>query len=183
MGASSDRLLVRSTFEFHKSVFLLFEKYNRPGLFFFRPMVFLLLYFRFLILIFYQTQRKLSGIVRTLSLPQKTALKTVAPEKIKVLRIISRMNIGGPAIHVKLLHEGLNRNRFDTKLVTGNARKIKKRKLAQITADVGTADAHPVGAYQGLAGAGIGGLVDIDPFEGLRFGNLNGTHLVYFARE
>jgi len=40
-------------------------------------------------------------------------------EKIKVLRIISRLNIGGPAIHAILLTEGLNRDKFESILVTG----------------------------------------------------------------
>jgi len=40
-------------------------------------------------------------------------------QTIKVLRVISRMNIGGPSIHVKLLQEGLDRNRFHSMLLTG----------------------------------------------------------------
>ncbi|RJQ27159.1 glycosyltransferase [Candidatus Parcubacteria bacterium] len=40
-------------------------------------------------------------------------------KKIKVLRIISRLNIGGPAIHAFLLTKGLNPDRFETILVTG----------------------------------------------------------------
>jgi len=39
--------------------------------------------------------------------------------KIKVLRIIARLNIGGPAIHTILLTAGLNNQRFETTLVTG----------------------------------------------------------------
>ncbi len=40
--------------------------------------------------------------------------------KIKVLRVITRLNIGGPAIHVSLLTTGLDPERFDSLLVTGN---------------------------------------------------------------
>ena len=40
--------------------------------------------------------------------------------KIKVLRIIARLNIGGPAIHVVLLTAGLNKERFDSSLVFGS---------------------------------------------------------------
>jgi len=40
--------------------------------------------------------------------------------KIKILRIITRMNIGGPAIHVNLLNNGLDSERFESKLVAGN---------------------------------------------------------------
>lgn len=39
--------------------------------------------------------------------------------KIKILRIIARLNIGGPAIHVILLTEGLNKDRFESPLVCG----------------------------------------------------------------
>jgi glycosyltransferase involved in cell wall biosynthesis len=41
-------------------------------------------------------------------------------EKIKILRIISRMNIGGPSIHVKNLTEGLDPSKYETKLITGS---------------------------------------------------------------
>jgi len=39
--------------------------------------------------------------------------------KIKILRIIARLNIGGPAIHTILLTAGLNNERFESLLVTG----------------------------------------------------------------
>ena len=39
--------------------------------------------------------------------------------KVKVLRIIARMNVGGPAIHVVNLTAGLDPSRFDSILVTG----------------------------------------------------------------
>ncbi|MBU2541437.1 MAG: glycosyltransferase family 4 protein [Candidatus Omnitrophica bacterium] len=40
-------------------------------------------------------------------------------KKIKVLRIIARLNIGGPARHTILLTEGLNNDKFDSVLVSG----------------------------------------------------------------
>ena len=40
-------------------------------------------------------------------------------EKIKVVRIIDRMNIGGPAIHCSLLTSRLNSEEFSTILITG----------------------------------------------------------------
>lgn len=46
-------------------------------------------------------------------------------KKIKVLRIIARLNIGGPAMHTILLTEGLDKNRFQTLLVTGLAEKAE----------------------------------------------------------
>jgi glycosyltransferase involved in cell wall biosynthesis len=39
--------------------------------------------------------------------------------KIKVIRVIARLNIGGPAIHTVLLTKGLDPQRFETLLVTG----------------------------------------------------------------
>jgi len=39
--------------------------------------------------------------------------------KIKVLRIIARLNIGGPARHVAVLNEGLEKKRFDSSLIYG----------------------------------------------------------------
>ncbi len=38
---------------------------------------------------------------------------------IRVVRVIARMNIGGPAIHVGNLASGLAQNGFDTTLVAG----------------------------------------------------------------
>src|SRR3989338_2126350 len=40
-------------------------------------------------------------------------------KKIKVLRIIARLNIGGPAIHTVLLTAGLDKERFESVLVRG----------------------------------------------------------------
>jgi glycosyltransferase involved in cell wall biosynthesis len=39
--------------------------------------------------------------------------------KIRIVRVIARMNIGGPAIHVTLLNSRLDPNRFESTLVTG----------------------------------------------------------------
>jgi glycosyltransferase involved in cell wall biosynthesis len=41
------------------------------------------------------------------------------PEKLRVLRAITRLNIGGPAIHAVLLTRGLENDRFSTMLVSG----------------------------------------------------------------
>jgi glycosyltransferase involved in cell wall biosynthesis len=42
-----------------------------------------------------------------------------ADRPLRVLRVIARMNVGGPAYHVSLLSGGLRRDRFQTLLVTG----------------------------------------------------------------
>lgn len=41
------------------------------------------------------------------------------PGRLRVLRIISRMNVGGPARHVAILHTGLDPSLFDSVLVYG----------------------------------------------------------------
>lgn len=41
--------------------------------------------------------------------------------KIKVMRIIARLNIGGPAIHTVILNEGLAKKGFETYLLTGKS--------------------------------------------------------------
>lgn len=41
-------------------------------------------------------------------------------QRIRVLRIIDRLNVGGPAIHAVLATQGLDKARFETTLVTGS---------------------------------------------------------------
>jgi len=49
--------------------------------------------------------------------------KEIHTEKIKIIRIITRLNIGGPAIHTILLNEGLNDGEFDSRLIAGRCDK------------------------------------------------------------
>lgn len=42
------------------------------------------------------------------------------PRRIRIMRIIARLNIGGPAVHVTLLTERLNKERYETMLVVGS---------------------------------------------------------------
>jgi hypothetical protein len=44
----------------------------------------------------------------------------VSDPKIKILRVIARLNIGGPAIHVVLLSAGMDRVWFESLLVSGS---------------------------------------------------------------
>lgn len=41
------------------------------------------------------------------------------PRPVRVMRIIARLNVGGPAVHVALLTAGLNDSAFESRLVTG----------------------------------------------------------------
>jgi glycosyltransferase involved in cell wall biosynthesis len=42
------------------------------------------------------------------------------PDRVKVLRVIARLNVGGPALHVAYLTEGLADRGYDTTLVAGS---------------------------------------------------------------
>lgn len=46
-------------------------------------------------------------------------------KRLKVLRIIARLNIGGPAIHTILLNQDLDKNRFDSLLVAGRTERCE----------------------------------------------------------
>ena len=46
-------------------------------------------------------------------------------KKIKILRIITRLNIGGPSIHVSLLSHGLDPERFESILIGGKVPQIE----------------------------------------------------------
>jgi len=41
-------------------------------------------------------------------------------KKTKIIRVIARLNIGGPAVHTILLNEGLAKDDFDVSLITGS---------------------------------------------------------------
>jgi glycosyltransferase involved in cell wall biosynthesis len=50
----------------------------------------------------------------------KTAPESATPSaRIRVLRVITRLNVGGPAIHTTLLNERLDPERYDSVLATG----------------------------------------------------------------
>jgi glycosyltransferase involved in cell wall biosynthesis len=42
------------------------------------------------------------------------------PERVKILRVIARLNMGGPALHVAYLTAGLRKRGYDTTLVAGS---------------------------------------------------------------
>src|SRR6266542_4776746 len=45
---------------------------------------------------------------------------TLPPEPVKILRVIARLNMGGPALHVAYLTAGLRKLGYDTTLVAGS---------------------------------------------------------------
>src|SRR4029079_15659102 len=41
-------------------------------------------------------------------------------DRVRILRVIARLNMGGPALHVAYLTEGLRKRGYDTTLVAGS---------------------------------------------------------------
>ncbi len=122
IGGSSESNILRSVTEFHKSVYRFFEKYLRPSHSFLKPIVFIGIYIRFCTVLFMQLVRKSFNIFKNRHAHKKISAITPVTgqkDKIKILRVISRLNVGGPAIHVHQLTQGLNPEKFDSKLVAG----------------------------------------------------------------
>ena len=121
-GVSSSQRVFRSLLEFHKSSYRLFCKYWTRELSVVKPLAITALAARLGVvlpstLIRCKLQRALqeSGD-KGGKIPR---LRIQESNRIRVLRVISRLNIGGPAIHVTLLTTGLNSKRFQNYLVTG----------------------------------------------------------------
>jgi len=57
-------------------------------------------------------------------------------ERIRVMRIIARMNVGGPAVQVSGLMRGFDSSRFDQKLVTGFCASDESDYLETVATDV-----------------------------------------------
>src|SRR5947208_8454506 len=45
---------------------------------------------------------------------------TAAPAPVRILRVIARLNMGGPALHVAYLTDGLKKRGYETTLVAGS---------------------------------------------------------------
>ena len=57
-------------------------------------------------------------------------------KKIKILRIVTRLNIGGPSIHVSLLTKGVDPERFESILVSGNVSDLEGD-MSYVATDLG----------------------------------------------
>jgi glycosyltransferase involved in cell wall biosynthesis len=121
IGKSSDTCQLQSIYHFHKSCYLYFKKHSRWPEKLITPVVLSGLGLRCLFVM------GLNRIQHSFNRLKSGALKihpsrnpdTKSPERIKVLRIVSRLNIGGPSIHCTLLTKGLHKNRFRSKLLIG----------------------------------------------------------------
>jgi len=119
-GVSSDQLMVRSAIEFHKSSYRLFEKHSKPSVHLAKPLVFGGLVARLLfVLSSHGLHRRWARRPKSRSRLEEAFAGRQLEAKIKVLQIIARLNIGGPAIHLAFLVHGLNSRKFELTLVTG----------------------------------------------------------------
>lgn len=120
VGVSSETNIFRSVLEFHKSIYRLFNKHAQVPYSLLKPLVFWGVTYRFLFVFASQLGRKYFRQPKKHA-PWKSVL---APRKandlrIRVLRFIARLNVGGPSIHVHLLTTGLDSRKFYSTLVTG----------------------------------------------------------------
>lgn len=119
VGKSSGKVVIRSTYEFHKSVYLLFQKYNRSTPWVLNPFIFSGLFIRFCFVAYFSLISQWFTSANTAIETCRAAWTPKPHPPIKVMRFIARLNIGGPAIHVHLLLNGLNKAKFQSVLVAG----------------------------------------------------------------
>ncbi len=119
VGVSSQKRVFGSVIAFHRSIYLLFEKHIEKPNSFLKPLVYWGLIYRLLFVLASQLVGKLFRILARHPY-YDAAIGVCRPgARIKVVRFIARLNIGGPSIHVYLLTTGLNEKKFSSVLVTG----------------------------------------------------------------
>jgi len=120
VGISSETNIFRSVFEFHRSIFRLFDKHAKAPYSLLKPIVFWGIIYRFLFVVVSQLIRKFFPQPERHTF-RKNILGGLEAEdsRIRILRFIARLNIGGPSIHVHLLTTGLDSKMFHSTLVTG----------------------------------------------------------------
>jgi GT2 family glycosyltransferase/glycogen synthase len=119
VGVSSDKALSRSLIEFHKSSYRLFNKYSKPYYLFLKPFAIAALSLRLFFVLASSGIRVWYERHKVAIRPKEKAISIAKDEKIRVLRLIARLNIGGPSIHVHLLTKGLNSGKFEPTLIAG----------------------------------------------------------------
>lgn len=116
VGMSSNTRPIASICHFHYSCYKYFVKHARGIQKMFKPISILGLSLRCLFVILLNILKQ-KYEVRNKQIDNKNQCRT---KSFKILRVISRLNIGGPAIHVALLSKGLNENLFESKVVAGS---------------------------------------------------------------
>ena len=118
VGKSSSTRPIFANYQFHKSCYRLYEKYAKGPFSIFTPLAGIALMYRFIIAIFFNYLTEVLNKIKQIH-KQQHVRGEQKRRKIRILRIISRMNIGGVSLHVNNLTEYLNTNKFITRLITG----------------------------------------------------------------
>ncbi len=121
VGRSSNTRPLVSIFHFHHSCYKYFNKHVYGWRTILNPITFWGLSLRCALVMFLNMIRRRHK-KRKSNYAKKTFLKG---RRVKILRIISRLNVGGPAIHVALLTEGINTKYFESKVVAGSISKYE----------------------------------------------------------
>ncbi len=120
VGVSSESNIFRSVLEFHRSIYRLFDKHAEGWNIYLKPFVFWGLLYRFFFVFSSQLARKKLSKSESFPIGKKEPNKLRSEDfRIRILRFIARLNVGGPSIHVYLLTTGLDSRRFRSTLVTG----------------------------------------------------------------
>lgn len=118
VGKSSGTRPVFANYQFHKSCYQLYVKYTNWPLSLFTPIAGMALMVRFLIAVLFNQANSL--LKRLQAVQNQRKKRSEKESKVKVLRVVSRLNIGGPSLHVKNLTEGLDPVKYDTRLIAGS---------------------------------------------------------------
>jgi len=118
VGKSSSTRPVFANYQFHKSCYRLYEKYAKWPFSIFSPIAGIALMLRFLTAVLFHHLIGALNRIQQIQAHRRTR-EEEKKRKIRILRTISRMNIGGASIHVKNLTENLNSEKFAARLITG----------------------------------------------------------------
>ncbi|MBU0661742.1 glycosyltransferase [Patescibacteria group bacterium] len=119
VGVSSEKNVFRSVVSFHRSIYRLFKKHAKKPHSFLKPIVYWGLIYRLVFVLTSQLTGKLFRILAKHPYYRVAIGAFQSDERIKIVRFIARLNIGGPSIHVHLLTNGLDEKKFGSTLVTG----------------------------------------------------------------
>lgn len=121
-GTSSDTAPFFSIFQFHKSCYRLYMKHTKWPRQVIIPITLAGLSLRCLFVMGLNISQRIISLHKPSHRPKKydDFNKSKPAKKVKILRIISRLNIGGPSIHCSILMKEFNDDRYESKLISGS---------------------------------------------------------------
>ena len=119
-GKSSSTKPMTSIFHFHFSCYKLFEKHAKMHIKPIVPFAFLGLTLRYFFVLMLVC---VGNVIQRKNNNKRIVNKTLF--KKKILRIVTRLNIGGPSIHIELLSKKLNHEKFETKIISGSTSSLE----------------------------------------------------------